>query len=67
MNGTVRYDGSNRLGESRAARYLPTWNVSGAWNVTNESFFDVPLINSLKLRATYGLSANLGPDVSALL
>ena len=67
VNGTVRYDGSNRLGESRAARYLPTWNVSGAWNVTNESFFKVPAINSLKLRATYGLSANLGPDVSALL
>ncbi|MGB3850225.1 MAG: SusC/RagA family TonB-linked outer membrane protein [Tunicatimonas sp.] len=67
VNGTVRYDGSNRLGRSRAARYLPTWNVSGAWNVTNESFFNVPVINSLKLRATYGLSANLGPDVSALL
>ena len=67
INGTVRYDGSNRLGESRAARYLPTWNVSGAWNIANESFFSIPLINSLKLRATYGLSANLGPNVSALL
>ena len=67
VNGTVRYDGSNRLGRSRAARYLPTWNVSGAWNITNESFFNVPAINSLKLRGTYGLSANLGPDVSALL
>jgi TonB-linked SusC/RagA family outer membrane protein len=67
VNGTVRYDGSNRLGRSRAARYLPTWNVSGAWNVTNESFFNIPVINSLKLRATYGLSANLGPNVSALL
>lgn len=67
VNGTVRYDGSNRLGTSRTARYLPTWNVSGAWNVTNESFFNVDAINSLKLRATYGLSANLGPDVSALL
>ena len=66
-NGTVRYDGSNRLGKSRTARYLPTWNVSGAWNVSNESFFNVKAINTLKLRATYGLSANLGPDVSALL
>lgn len=67
VNGTVRYDGSNRLGRSRTARYLPTWNVSGAWNVDQESFFDVPVVNYLKLRATYGLSANLGPDVSALL
>ncbi len=67
VNGTVRYDGSNRLGKSKNARYLPTWNVSGAWNVDRESFFNVPLINYLKLRGTYGLSANLGPSTSALL
>ena len=67
VNGTVRYDGSNRLGKSKNARYLPTWNVSGAWNVDQENFFNVPLINYLKLRATYGLSANLGPSTSALL
>jgi hypothetical protein len=67
VNGTVRYDGSNRLGKSRNARYLPTWNVSGAWNVDQETFFNVPLIDFLKVRATYGLSANLGPSTSALL
>ncbi len=67
FNGTVRYDGSNRLGNSRDARYLPTWNVSGAWNVDKESFFNVPFLTYLKLRATYGLSANLGPNTSALL
>jgi TonB-linked SusC/RagA family outer membrane protein len=67
FNGTVRYDGSNRLGKSNKARYLPTWNVSGAWNVDNESFFRFPIVDYLKLRATYGLSANLGPNTSALL
>lgn len=67
VNGTVRYDGSNRLGESKAARYLPTWNISGAWNVDQESFFESSFVNSLKVRGTYGLSANLGPSVSALL
>lgn len=67
VNGTARYDGSNRLGKSKAARYLPTWNISGAWNVDQEPFFKSSIINSLKLRGTYGLSANLGPDVSALL
>lgn len=66
-NFTARYDGSNQLGESKAARYLPTWNVSGAWNVTNESFFNVPFINDMKLRATYGISGNLPPNASALL
>jgi TonB-linked SusC/RagA family outer membrane protein len=67
FNGTVRYDGSNRLGKSRNARYLPTWNVSGAWNIRNEDFFDLSWVDYLKLRATYGLSANLGPNTSALL
>ena len=67
FNGTVRYDGSNRLGKSRQARYLPTWNVSGAWNVDKESFIDLSWLTYLKLRGTYGLSANLGPNTSALL
>ena len=43
FNGTVRYDGSNRLGESKAARYLPTWNVSGAWNLDKESVYAMSL------------------------
>jgi TonB-linked SusC/RagA family outer membrane protein len=67
FNGTIRYDGSNRLGKSRQARYLPTWNISGAWNIDKEDFLSVDWIDYLKLRGTYGLSANLGPNTSALL
>jgi hypothetical protein len=55
------------LGKSKNARWLPTWNVSGAWNVDRESFFHIPWMTYLKVRATYGLSANLGPNTSALL
>jgi TonB-linked SusC/RagA family outer membrane protein len=67
-NFTVRYDGSNQLGISRAARYLPTWNVSGAWNLDQEAFMDkFSFIDILKVRATYGVSGNLAPGASALL
>jgi len=70
-NFTARYDGSNQLGESNAVRYLPTWNVSGAWNIDNESFFEnTPVLSAfslLKLRGTYGISGNLPPNASALL
>lgn len=70
-NFTGRYDGSNQLGESNAVRYLPTWNVSGAWNIDNENFFEntpgLNLFSSLKLRSTYGISGNLPPNASALL
>ncbi|WP_422359190.1 SusC/RagA family TonB-linked outer membrane protein [Reichenbachiella sp.] len=67
-NFTVRYDGSNQLGESKSARYLPTWNVSGAWNIHSENFMsNMSVINQLKLRGTYGISGNLPPNASALL
>jgi TonB-linked SusC/RagA family outer membrane protein len=68
VNFTGRYDGSNQLGESDQARFLPTWNVSGAWNVDQEAFMsNVTFMDYLKLRATYGLSGNLPPESSALL
>lgn len=39
INGTIRYEGSNKLGKSSSARWLPTWNVSGAWNAHEEPWF----------------------------
>jgi TonB-linked SusC/RagA family outer membrane protein len=61
FNATTRYDGSNLLGSSRRARWLPTWNVSGAWNVDQESFWpENKILSSARVRATYGLVANLG-------
>lgn len=67
-NFTFRYDGSNQLGRSQQARFLPTWNVSGAWNAFNESFMqNLPIISDVKFRATYGISGNLPPNASALL
>ncbi|MEO6684183.1 MAG: SusC/RagA family TonB-linked outer membrane protein, partial [Ginsengibacter sp.] len=62
LNGTVRYDGSNKMGKSNQARWLPTWNVSGAWDVGEEDFlFNAKkYLSSARLRATYGLVANIG-------
>lgn len=66
--GTFRYDGSNRLGNTPKARWLPSWNVSGAWNMQEEPFMQkVAFVNLLKLKATYGLSGTMGPDASAVL
>lgn len=67
FNATGRYDGSNRLGRARSARWLPTWNVSGSWNVKRENFMkDADCISALTLRATYGLTASMGPADNAL-
>ncbi|MDN3604044.1 SusC/RagA family TonB-linked outer membrane protein [Belliella kenyensis] len=58
---TTRYDGSNMMGNSRQARWLPTWTVSGAWNVDQENFMQqYDKIDYLKFRASYGLTASMG-------
>ncbi len=63
LNGTYRYEGTNRLGKSRSARWLPTWNVSGAWNAHEESFFESlrPALSHLTLKASYSLTGDPGP------
>ncbi|WP_205702890.1 SusC/RagA family TonB-linked outer membrane protein [Botryobacter ruber] len=68
LNGTVRYDGSNLLGESRTARWLPTWNVSGSWNIDTEPFMqELDKIRRLTLRGTYGLTASMGNATNSSL
>lgn len=68
LNGTVRYDGSNLLGESRTARWLPTWNISGSWNIDTEPFMQQQdMVNRLTLRATYGLTASMGNATNSSL
>lgn len=68
INLTGRYEGSNKLGRSRSARWLPTWNVSGAWNAHEEEFFKRWMqktegaISHLSLRASYSLTADRGPS-----
>lgn len=69
LNGTIRYDGSNQLGQSSSARWLPTWNVSAGWNVTSEKFMEPYLktISNLSFRSTYGLTASMGPSNNSTL
>jgi TonB-linked SusC/RagA family outer membrane protein len=67
-NATLRYDGSNRLGKARNARWLPTWNISGSWNVDTENFMQQQqLIDRLTVRATYGLTASMGAATNSSL
>ncbi|MDE5423636.1 SusC/RagA family TonB-linked outer membrane protein [Ancylomarina sp. DW003] len=68
INGTFRYDGSNQLGQSSSARWLPTWNVSGSWNAHDEDFLrDSEVISHLSFRATYGLTASMGAATNSTL
>lgn len=63
LTGTIRYEGSNKLGKSRKSRWLPTWNISGAWNAHEERFFESlrPALSNMTLKASYSLTADRGP------
>jgi len=64
INGTVRYEGTNKLGKSRSARWLPTWNISGAWNAHEEPWFQDTfknILSNLTLKASYSLTGDRGP------
>ena len=67
LNGTVRYEGSNLMGKTTQSRWLPTWNISAAWNVYDEPFFREwsdahnGWLSYAKLRASYSLTGESGP------
>ena len=64
VNGVIRYEGTNKLGKSTSARWLPTWNVSGAWNAHEERWWQ-PTFDKwwtfASLKASYSLTADRGP------
>ncbi len=68
VNATGRYEGTNKLGKSRNARWLPTWNVSGLWNAHEEEFFKKwmektnSVVSHLAARISYSLTADRGPS-----
>lgn len=65
LNLTGRYEGTNKLGKSNQSRWLPTWNVSGAWNVHEEKLDFIknlqPTLSHLTLKVSYSLTADRGP------
>jgi len=65
INGVIRYEGTNKLGKSLQARWLPTWNVSGAWNAHEERWWEPTFGKAwtyASLKASYSLTADRGPS-----
>ena len=64
LDFTYRVDGSSSFGKE--SRFAPFFSFGGGWTVSNESFMkeNVAWINLLRLRASYGVSGNMGfsPD-----
>lgn len=54
ITGGVRLDNNSAFGAKFRNVYYP--KVSGAWVISEEPFFHLPAVNTLKLRAAYGES-----------
>lgn len=54
---TMRADGSSLLSAENRWGYFPS--ISGGWVVSNESFFSVPAINHMKVRASWGQNGSV--------
>lgn len=66
ISASIRRDGSNLFGLKTNDQWNPFWSVGGAWNISNENFFNSQWINTLKLRSSYGLSGNIDPSMVAV-
>lgn len=56
LEGNLRYDGSSRFAEDNRYGFFPS--VSAGWIISEESFFEIPWIDVLKIRGSYGKLGN---------
>ncbi len=62
VTAALRADANSAFGESFEAAYYP--KLSGTWVVSDADFWNVPLVNSFRVRAAWGKSG-LQPDAFA--
>lgn len=57
---STRRDASNRFGVNTNAKWNPLWSLGIGWQLSREDFLsEVPWLDNLKIRATYGHSGNV--------
>lgn len=68
VSGSWRIDKTDLFGADPKFRGRPLWSAGASWNTHNESFMkDIPWINALKPRISYGLTGNIDSSVSSYL
>jgi len=59
LSASLRRDGNSKFGVD--TRWGTFWSVGGSWNMHRENFIrQIPAIDMLKLRASYGINGNDG-------
>jgi len=61
INFNTRTDYSNNFGSRSNEKFLPSYSVSGRWDVAQDFFRNSQAINMLAFRGSYGIQGNMLP------
>jgi len=67
VTASARLDQSNLWGIETNQKGVPLWSTGLGWNLSEEAFYKWRALPYLKVRATYGYSGNLDPNLSGVL
>ncbi|ANI88198.1 hypothetical protein A9P82_02055 [Arachidicoccus ginsenosidimutans] len=59
INANTRTDFSNKFGSRSNEKFLPTWSVSGRWDIGQDLFQHSKAVNMLAFRGSYGFQGNM--------
>lgn len=62
LNFSTRSDFSNAFGSRSNEKFLPTWSLSGRWNMDRDIFQHTDWVNMAALKLSYGLQGNMLPN-----
>lgn len=65
LTASARRDASNLFGLNVNDQWNPFWSLGASWHINRERFFNWKL-DHLRLRASYGVSGNVNPDMAAV-
>ena len=64
INSNMRLDWSNAFGDKSNERLLPIWSAAARWNAHNTLLRNVPWVNTLAIKVSYGYQGNMLKDQS---
>lgn len=68
VSGSYRIDKADLFGADKKFTRRPLWSVGASWNMQNERFLrDVPWLDMLKPRVSYGVTGNINSNYSSYL
>ncbi|MBO9632988.1 MAG: SusC/RagA family TonB-linked outer membrane protein [Chitinophagaceae bacterium] len=62
LTGSASSEYSNAFGTRSNERFLPTWALSGRWNMHEDVLKNIPWIDMAALRVSFGLQGNMPPN-----